>query len=87
MFDGWKCKYRDITRQMKHNTIKIRAVCTDFRNDDKTTRHAASIPRIICSIVILYFTRVHDDVNEGSFVCKLKRIAVGIAIIIAGAEL
>lgn len=29
--------------------------------------------------------RVHDGVNEASFVCKLERIAVGIAIIIAGA--
>lgn len=50
-----------------------------------TTRHAVDIPRIICSTVILYFIRVHGDVNEGSFVCKLERIAVGIAIIIADA--
>jgi len=49
--------------------------CTDLRNDDKTTttRHAVGILRIICSIVILYFTRVHDDINEGSFICKLDR--------------
>lgn len=68
---------------MKRNAIEF-ARNAKTPETATTARHSIGIPRIIRLIVIPYYARVLECVNQAHSYARCMRIAAGIAIIIAG---